>query len=99
MSGPGQRHEDLALAASARPDDPNLADDLLNEALPARGGPRSVAWGATRARRVLAGRAWTVTSVVADSLMLVLAVVAALLGANAAGVDVATPWLAWAFPP
>jgi exopolysaccharide biosynthesis polyprenyl glycosylphosphotransferase len=51
------------------------------------------------ARRILSGSAWAVTSVAADALMLVLAVVAALLGANAAHVHAPEPWLAWVFPP
>jgi exopolysaccharide biosynthesis polyprenyl glycosylphosphotransferase len=40
-----------------------------------------------------------VTSITADLLMLVLAVTAALIGANAAHVHAAQPLLAWAFPP
>jgi exopolysaccharide biosynthesis polyprenyl glycosylphosphotransferase len=106
MSRPGQRREDLALAASAAPGDPTaesaerLADELLKEALPDGGASRGTARrGGTRAGKVLGGRGWTVTSLVADALMLVLAVVAALVGANAADVDAAAPWLAWAFPP
>ncbi|MEA2375682.1 MAG: hypothetical protein QOD53_2145, partial [Thermoleophilaceae bacterium] len=52
-----------------------------------------------RAGRLLEGRAWVVTSITADLLMLVLAVTAALIGANAAHVHAAQPLLAWAFPP
>jgi exopolysaccharide biosynthesis polyprenyl glycosylphosphotransferase len=51
-----------------------------------------------RRRHALQGRGWTITSVCADALMLFLAVGAALIGADAAGV--ATDTLAiWAFPP
>jgi exopolysaccharide biosynthesis polyprenyl glycosylphosphotransferase len=106
MSGPGQRAEDLALAASARAVDPNAdpdedaAQDLLKGALPGRGAQRDrLRRRSAGAGRILAGRAWTVTSVAADTVMLVLAVVAALIGANAAHVDAAAPELVWAFPP
>jgi exopolysaccharide biosynthesis polyprenyl glycosylphosphotransferase len=66
--------------------------------MPDRGAarPRRRAAGASR---ILAGRGWTITSVASDAVMLVLAVVAALLGANAAHVHAAAPELAWAFPP
>jgi exopolysaccharide biosynthesis polyprenyl glycosylphosphotransferase len=47
---------------------------------------------------VLDGRGWTITSVAADALMLVLAVVAALIGADAAGVSTDT-FAVWLFPP
>ncbi|HEX8075002.1 MAG TPA: sugar transferase [Thermoleophilaceae bacterium] len=52
-----------------------------------------------RAGRFLEGRAWVVTSLSADVLMLVLAVAAALIGANAAHVHAPEPGLVWAFPP
>ena len=52
-----------------------------------------------RARRLLSGRAWTTASVIADGLMLVLAVIAALIGANAANVHASAPGLVWIFPP
>jgi exopolysaccharide biosynthesis polyprenyl glycosylphosphotransferase len=105
MSGPGRRTEDLAIAASARPVAPghNPAGDVTPELL---AGTHSAADAPERARsrlkgpsRVLAGRAWAITSVLADAVMLVLAVVAALIGANAAHVNAAVPWLAWTFPP
>ena len=50
-------------------------------------------------RGIFEGRRWVITSVAADALMLILAVVAALIGANAAHVHAAEPVLAWAFPP
>jgi exopolysaccharide biosynthesis polyprenyl glycosylphosphotransferase len=51
-----------------------------------------------RRRHVLEGRGWTVASIAADSGMLFLAVGAALIGANAAGIhDHALE--VWAFPP
>jgi exopolysaccharide biosynthesis polyprenyl glycosylphosphotransferase len=106
MPGPGQRTEDLALADSARQVDPSAeepgsaTEDLLKGALPAKGAsherrrPR-----ASGAGRILAGRGWTITSVVADAVMLILAVVAALIGANAAHLHAAAPELVWALPP
>src|SRR5919199_6988545 len=106
MSGPGRRTEDVALAAAARPAAPGAepADDLAPPLIDgqASGGvaresverPPSVGAG-----RILGGRGWTVLSVAADTVMLVLAVVAALIGANAAHVHAAAPELAWAFPP
>jgi exopolysaccharide biosynthesis polyprenyl glycosylphosphotransferase len=51
-----------------------------------------------RRRHVLEGRGWTITSVCTDLLMLVLAVAAALIGADAAGIDQYTAAV-WAFPP
>jgi exopolysaccharide biosynthesis polyprenyl glycosylphosphotransferase len=106
MSRPGQRSDDLALAASARSvdrsDDPagESADDLLKGALPAQGASRERRRRRARgAERILAGRGWTITSVTADTVMLVLAVIAALIGANAAHVHAVAPELVWAFPP
>src|SRR5919199_4282563 len=106
MADPGRRTDDVALAQSARPTaagaDPteDVAPPLIDG--PASGGgaresaarPPSVGAG-----RVLSGRGWTVTAVVADVLMLVLAVVAALIGANAAHVHAVAPELAWTSPP
>ena len=95
--------EDLALAESAG------ADELI-----AHAGPATVADAETRPsetaaagrtgravgpRGIFEGRGWVITSVAADALMLILAVVAALIGANAAHVHAAEPVLAWAFPP
>jgi FlaA1/EpsC-like NDP-sugar epimerase len=51
-----------------------------------------------RRRHALQGRGWTITSVAADALMLVLAVGAALLGAREAGVSSDFPMI-WVFPP
>jgi exopolysaccharide biosynthesis polyprenyl glycosylphosphotransferase len=51
-----------------------------------------------RRRHLLQGRGWTITSVAADAVMLVLAVGAALLGAEQAGVR-ADSIAVWAFPP
>jgi exopolysaccharide biosynthesis polyprenyl glycosylphosphotransferase len=51
-----------------------------------------------RRRHVLQGRGWTITSACADALMLFLAVGAALIGADAAGVATDTLTI-WAFPP
>ncbi len=54
----------------------------------------------TAARRWLfEGRGWLITSIAADALMLVLAVVAALVGASAAKVHAPAPALVWVFPP
>src|SRR3954468_14441344 len=105
MAESGRRSEDLALADSARSDrhtregTPDEAQDLLKGALPTGGARDLTRRRATGAARILAGRGWTVTAVVADTVMLVLAVVAALIGANAAHVHAAAPELAWAFPP
>jgi exopolysaccharide biosynthesis polyprenyl glycosylphosphotransferase len=104
MSGPGQEAEDLALAASARPDNPTVEDEdagqLLKGAMPDGSAPRERgARTRTRAGRVLGRRAWTTLSVLADATMLILAVVAALLGAKAANVHATAPELAWVFPP
>ena len=105
MPGPGQpAREDVALASSARaPGQDGLPSAVVDELTPEAFAPstpdeprrRRMA----RAGRLLAGRAWVVTSVTADALMLVLAVTAALIGANAAHVHAAEPALAWAFPP
>ena len=51
-----------------------------------------------RRRHLLQGRGWTLTSICADALMLLLAVIAALIGAEAAGVNDDTLAI-WAFPP
>src|SRR4051794_10608203 len=106
MPGSGQRgREDLALAAARAPgrDDSDAsptADDLLKDALPDSSAPlRPRRRGVAGAGRILEGRGWVITSLTADLLMLVLAVVAALIGANAANVHAPEPGLVWAFPP
>jgi exopolysaccharide biosynthesis polyprenyl glycosylphosphotransferase len=104
MAEPGRRGEDLALAASARSErgasaSADEAQDLLKGALPTDGARGLTRRRRTGAARILAGPGWTVTAVVADTLMLLLAVVAALIGANAAHVHAAAPELAWTFPP
>jgi exopolysaccharide biosynthesis polyprenyl glycosylphosphotransferase len=105
MAEPGERGEDLALAGSARTDRrtpegaPDDAEDLLKGALPTGGARGLTRRRRTGAARILTGRGWTITAVVADTVMLVLAVVAALIGANAADVHAAAPALVWAFPP
>jgi exopolysaccharide biosynthesis polyprenyl glycosylphosphotransferase len=78
----------------------DVADDLLKDALPVgRGTGDAARRRPAGPSRILRGRAWTITSVVADGLMLVLAVIAALIGARAAHVHAAAPELVWAFPP
>ena len=105
MAEPGRRGEDLALAGSAGSDrrtpegTPDDAQDLLKGALPTGGARGLTRRRRTGAERILAGPGWTVTAVVADAVMLVLAVVAALIGSNAAHVHAAAPELAWTFPP
>src|SRR5256714_3707819 len=90
MPGTGQRgREELALADDRLIQAPPEADPLPEAA---RGIP-------ARARRLLSGRAWTTAAVIADGLMLVLAVIAALIGANAANVHASAPGLVWIFPP
>ena len=90
MPGTGQRgREELALADDRLIQAPPEADPLPETA---RGIP-------ARARRLLSGRAWTTAEVIADGLMLVLAVIAALIGANAANVHASAPGLVWIFPP
>src|SRR2546421_4214211 len=90
MPGTGQRgREELALADERRIQVPPEGAPLPEAA---RGIP-------ARARRLLSGRAWTTASVIADGLMLVLAVIAALIGANAANVHASAPALVWIFPP
>src|SRR5918912_697024 len=106
MAEPGRRGEALALAASAARADRRApegatdeAGDLLKGALPTGGARGLRRRRPTGAARILAGRGWTVTAIAADTVMLVLAVVAALIGANAAHVHSAAPELAWTFPP
>ena len=107
MPGTGQRRrEDLALAASASPADTAeqtgrpLTDEPLSPAPPdAEQNQAEPGRLTVRARRVLSGSGWTATAVTADAVMLVLAVVAALIGANAAHVHASESWLAWTFPP
>src|SRR5437763_11087730 len=108
MPGTGQRGgEELALAASATPADaaapaggPPFTDEPLTQAPTEPESPQTEPGRLTaRARRVLSGRGWTTTAVTADAVMLVLAVVAALIGANAAHVHASEPWLVWTFPP
>src|SRR5438067_1040384 len=108
MPGTGQRGgEELALAASATPADaaapaggPPFTDEPLTQAPPGPESPQTEPGRLTaRARRVLSGSGWTATAVTADAVMLVLAVVAALIGANAAHVHASESWLAWTFPP
>src|SRR2546423_177450 len=90
MPGTGQRgREELALADDRLIQAPPEADPLPEAA---RGTPAG-------ARRLLSGRAWTPAAVIADGLMLVLAVIAALIGANAANVHASAPGLVWIFPP
>ncbi|MEA2396718.1 MAG: hypothetical protein QOK25_274 [Thermoleophilaceae bacterium] len=105
MPGSGQpAREDVAVAPSARVlGQDGLASAVPDELIPAPPGPAALdqprRHRMARAGRLLEGRAWTATSVTADTLMLVLAVTAALIGANAAHVHAAEPALAWAFPP
>jgi exopolysaccharide biosynthesis polyprenyl glycosylphosphotransferase len=106
MPRPGQRgREDLALAPSAGPADATaqavspVAEDRLAGPISAddqRSAQRRIPAGASR---ILSGPAWTVTSVIADAVMLALAVVAALIGGGAAHVHAPEPALAWVFPP
>ena len=107
MPGSGQRgREELALAASARAADPTaggpppVPDDLLRDAVsPPSESVAPLERVRKGARRILSGRGWVITCVATDAVMLVLAVVAALVGANAAHVHAAAPELAWTFPP
>jgi FlaA1/EpsC-like NDP-sugar epimerase len=102
MPGSGQpAREDVALASSARGPQPDAAAVLPDELTPRALAPTAPDEPRRRriARGLLSGRAWVVTSITADLLMLVLAVTAALLGANAAHVHASQPLLAWAFPP
>jgi exopolysaccharide biosynthesis polyprenyl glycosylphosphotransferase len=107
MPGTGQRgREDLALATSVSPADAAvqtgrpLTDEPLSPAPPGAEPTQAEPGRLTaRARRVLSGSGWTATAVTADAVMLVLAVVAALIGANAAHVHASESWLAWTFPP
>ena len=70
--------------------------EALERALSAAGNDLPVR--RPRRRHILQGKGWTLTSIGADALMLVLAVVAALIGADAAGVAHDT-LAVWAFPP
>jgi hypothetical protein len=94
LSGTGPVGDDIGLAR--QPQTAPLETEALERALTAAGDtmPRRQ----SRRRHVLEGRGWTWTSVGSDALMLVLAVVAALVGADAAGVD-ANSASVWLFPP
>ncbi|MEA2142678.1 MAG: hypothetical protein QOI64_1108 [Solirubrobacteraceae bacterium] len=92
MSGTGRVGDEIASApVQAHPETEALERALKAavDELPAR---------RPRRRHVLQGRGWTVASIIADSAMLCLAVAAALIGANAAGIDDHTAAV-WAFPP
>ena len=92
MSGTGRVGEEIAPApVSEAPE-----TEALERALKAAGDELPVR--RPRRRHVLQGRGWTLTSVAADGLMLVLAVAAALLGAREAGVDRDLTMI-WVFPP
>ena len=108
MPGSGQPgREELTLAASpdataarAAASAPVVVGELSSlEGPTALRVPDADARGARRPRAILEGRAWVITSLAADAVMLVLAVVAALLGARAAHVQAPEPGLAWLFPP
>ena len=106
MPGAGQRGRDELALASASPADTAaqaegpLTDEPLTQP-PTEPEPPQTEPGrlTARARRILSARGWTATAVTADAVMLVLAVVAALIGANAAHVHASEPWLVWTFPP
>jgi exopolysaccharide biosynthesis polyprenyl glycosylphosphotransferase len=77
-----------------------VPDDLLRDAVsPPSESVAPLERVRKGARRILSGRGWVITCVATDAVMLVLAVVAALVGANAAHVHAAAPELAWTFPP
>ena len=93
--------EDLALADSAGAPDP-IASGVPSVVAPTPLRPHASAEGhaaRVRPKRIFDGRGWTITCLAADALMLVLAVVAALIGAHAAHVHAPAPGLAWLFPP
>jgi len=93
--------EDLALADSAGVPDP-IASGVPSVVAPTPLRPHASAEGhaaRVRPKRIFDGRGWTITCLAADALMLVLAVVAALIGAHAAHVHAPAPGLAWLFPP
>ena len=92
MSGTGRVGEEIAPAPA--PEAPET--EALERALKAAGDEFPVR--RPRRRHVLQGRGWTITSVAADALMLVLAVGAALIGAGEAGVR-SDFTMIWAFPP
>jgi exopolysaccharide biosynthesis polyprenyl glycosylphosphotransferase len=103
MPGAGpSRSEDLALAESASAVDATTeprgaAGDTVAD--PLRTTPPGTPTTRRRSRSgLLEGTSWTVTAVCADALMLVLAVVAALIGAQAADIHASGAPL-WAFPP
>ena len=93
MSGTGRLGEDIAVPAPAA-DAPET--EALERALKAAGDQLPIRH--PRRRHLLQGRGWTLTSIGADALMLVLAVAAALLGADEAGVP-ADSTAIWVFPP
>ena len=92
MSGTGRVGEELAPAPA--PDAPET--EALERALKAASDELAIR--RPRRRHLLQGRGWTVTSVCVDALMLFLAVAAALLGADEAGVRADSSAI-WAFPP
>ena len=101
MPGTGHsRRDELALAETAsvpraiREDEGAAAGGATAETPP---GDLPTARRRSRAG-ILEGRAWTVTALCADAFMLVLAVAAALFGAQAADVHAAA-WPAFLFPP
>src|SRR5205807_1344760 len=96
--------QDVALAETAGAPDPiaspvsPVASEPVGPALPEAGDARAQR-PRIGARRIFEGTGWVVTSLVADALMLVLAVVAALIGSHAARVHASAPALVWLFPP
>jgi FlaA1/EpsC-like NDP-sugar epimerase len=92
LSGTGRVGDEIAPAPTAAAPETEALERALKAAgddLPAR---------RPRRRHLLQGRGWTITSVTADAVMLVLAVGAALLGAGEAGVR-SDFTMIWAFPP
>ncbi len=92
MSSTGRIGDEIAPAPA--PEAPET--EALERALKAAGDEFPVR--RPRRRHVLQGRGWTIASVAADALMLILAVGAALLGAGEAGVS-SDFTMIWAFPP
>jgi exopolysaccharide biosynthesis polyprenyl glycosylphosphotransferase len=50
-------------------------------------------------RRLLEGRGWVAACIVSDALLLLLAVGAAMIGADDAGAETSSSWPVWLFPP
>ena len=98
----GQRRDEIALAETARvpsaiPDSAGAADPIGQPATDTP--PERLPTARRRSRAgLLEGRPWTITALCADALMLLLAVTAALVGAEAADVHAAA-WPAFLFPP